>query len=751
MASPERSTRSNPLCDKQFPDSVNKNISITVEPRQVLFHSYRIGQTVTQSLRIINTSGKEQRFHILPLETGRFSLHYEKKRKLLPGMNQLIKITFDPKDYSKCSQTLHIHCPNEENLSIPVIACPTPELSGFPNTLHFPNTPIGKSNFLQFTLCSNIFTSFQFELIFNPPTEMFSVMPSSGSVPPEGKLQIRVAFMPNQLRTTLSNLELTLPEIDSETRICPCTGSCLPENIYSSNKPIGKSKIATKLLPKGGVKLTKRKFSIGTKKDITAASEIISKSREACHLSLRDRERDFLFEVRQSKDEENMSQLKGSTILGFPELSRLELSKLASQRKKFDKSPHFKPLNMTRIKTVKIERCKDHSHTELNHLIPYSNLGERPNWRKKQDSFSRFSLAAKRVVIQLRAERRLKCIQRCLQEQNKEKILTKPLSSNNEFILPELRVPIPFLFINVEIEEETAPSESAFIPIEISMPVIEFEQEEPTFQTIAPVYHEQQNYMKIPLCSSEPFLPVSFGKKKREGAKHEYLGVETQKREEKLSQFAEEIIETISRPYPEHLKKGPNVRRTSVIDPLYEVPAYLPMCPVTEIDPEYHLLPFKPTPFDQIRTDQTQEQKDYIKMLKEQLTPENDTISILEEVQPYLSPDIVPYYPDNIPFFLPKNPIPYMKAELDEFPSDVPKKFVMKENTPTFDMVFEKYKMPPESEKYVHIDREEEFKKIKDVESEKAKSLKTKIDARMKVVKNLMSPELIKQVPEWMW
>ena len=751
MASPEIKSQSKLLYGHHFPDSEYKNKSISVEPSQVLFHSYRIGQTISQTLRIINTSGSEQRFHILPLETGQFSLHYEKKRKLLPGMNQTVKVSFDPQNYSTCSQTLHIHCPNEQNLSIPIVACPSPELSGFPSTLHFPNTSIGTSNFLQFTLSSNIFTSFQFLFRFNPPTDMYSVIPSSGSVASEGNVLIRVTFTPNQLRTTLSNLELTLPEIDSEIRICPCTGSCLPENVNPSNKHVGKSKISTKLLQKGGVKLTTRKFGINTKKNITVPSKTISISREVCHVSLRDRERDFLREVRQEKDEEKMSQLKGSTILGFPQLSQSDLSQLISQREIFNISSHFKPLDLTEIITDKIERNNDRFHSESPHLLPYNDLAEMPNWRRKKESFGRFSLAARRVVIQLRAGRRLKCIQQYLQELNNGEVKSKPLSSNDDLILPQFNEPIPFLFINEEAKEETSASMTPFVPLEISMPEVEFEVEEPTFPTVDPVYYEQQNYMKTPLSSHDPFLPVSFGKKKREGAKHEYLGVETQKREERLSALAEEILETMTRPFPEHLKKGPPVPRTSVIKPLYEVPAYLPLCPVTEINPEYHLLPFKPTPFDQIRTDRTPEQKEYIEMLKKELTPEVDTISILGEIQPYLSPDLIPYYPEDLPFFLPENPVPYMKAPLEEFPSEDREKLVMKENAPTFDMVFEKYKIPPESERYVHLNREAEFRKIKDIESEKAKKLKSKVDARMKVVKGLMSPEMIEKVPEWMW
>ena len=601
MSSPERKNQSKSIFDKQYPLTASKNKFISVEPSQVLFHSYMVGHTITQTLRIINISGSEQRFHILPLESGQFSLHYDKKRKLLPGMNQPIKVTFDPKDYSKCVQALHIHCPNEENLSIPIVACPTPELAGFPSTLHFSNTSIGRSNLFQFTLSSNIFTPFQYSLQFNPPTEVYSVLPSSGSVPPEGNVLISVTFTPTQLRTTLSNLELSLPEIDSEIRICPCTGSCLPNNPTANSKPIGKSRVSTKLLQKGGVKSATRKVGINTKRIAAVPSNtIINKSEETCQLSFGDRERDFLLQVCQNKDQEKLSQLRGLAMIGSPQQFQSDPSQLISQREMVNNSSNSKPLKLTQRMTSKIERSREHFGPEFGHVSPYNNLKELPNWRKKKESFGRFSMAAKRVIIQLRAKRRLKSIQQYLQTQTDEKDQSQTPSSDGDFIFPNFSEPIPFLFINEAKNVENLQSMDPFVPFTLSMPDVEFEVEEPTFPTIAPVYHEQQNYRRTALSSHDTFLPITFGKKKREGAKHEYLGVETQKQEAIIS-------ETISQPIPENLKKCPPFTNNPTVDPIEDVPVYLPpLCPVTENSPEYNILSVKAKPNAQIRTGQTE-------------------------------------------------------------------------------------------------------------------------------------------------
>ncbi|KAI6655277.1 Cilia- and flagella-associated protein [Oopsacas minuta] len=653
-------TESKSLFNQEFSMAVARNSVISVEPNEVLFRNYKLGQPITHLLHIINTSGREQRFHILPLETGPFSLKYEKKQNLLPGMNQTIQVKFTPKDYLQCLQTLHINCPNEENLSIPITAFPSPELSGFPNTLHFANTPIHTSTSLQFTLTSDIFIPFKFEMIFNPPSEVFSVQPSSGELTAKGSIEITVTFNPQKLRTSISNLELTLPEINPKIKACSCTGSCLPNTINLTDKVISERKLPYMGLQK---KVTKHKFISHSRRQKALISKRISESKGTSPPSLRDKERDFLLAVLQGREDEKMNQLKCSTNIGYLALTQPELSQLTNQRE-LNTSPKFSTSNQTQIGNVKLERNNEKLRSDHHKMIPYSGQDQRLNWREKRELLCRFSLAAKRVVIQRRAERRLKCIRIFLQQvkdldlsrDQYDTVFAKPTPKKSPITLCTPNLPIPFLLIREECSKNSAPK-VPFIPFELVRPVWEVEEEEPIFQTVPPDYAQQQNYKKLPLASEDNYLPYNFGKKKRKGAEHEYVGIFTEKRDETIPK-TEEIIRNPSQPISEHILN------------------------------------------------------------------EQDTVSVLEEVESYQSPKIVPNSPDELQteiYLL--EAAPYMKGNVEAFPTDGPRKLDMRENSPILDIVSENNSLPPEPEKYVHIDREDEINKIDPKQLEKGKRL----------------------------
>lgn len=697
------------LTSKEVPFVRIANTVVSVEPNQVSFRNYKLGQPVTQILNIINTSNTEQRFHILPLEKGPFSLRYEKKRNFLPGMKQIIQVQFHPNDFLKHSETLRIDCPHGQNLSISITAFAAPNLTGFPSTLHFPNTSINTNTSLQFTLSSDISTPFQFRMDFNPLTDVFSVTPSSGSIQADECIPITVTFCPQRLRTSISSIELTIPNTDLKVRTCSCTGSCLP---ICSNPT---DKMAPVTVQKGPTKLKKRRLVThkDTQNHIMSTAKTESKE-TTCPISIRDKEKDFLLAVRQRKEDGKLNQLKWSTNLGHSSITELDISLLTTQRESTI-STQISNLNHTVLESVKLKRINDNSRFDYHILIPFNRQFPILNWKRKREMLSLFCLAAKRVVIQHRAERRLKCLQSFIREVKKlnlpadkyDTVFSKPKSSEDPFksITPEM--PIPFLFIRDKSLEEMEPV-VPFVPIKMEMPVWEMEEEEePLFQLVPPDYAEQQFYKKLPLAAVDNFLPFSFNRKKRKGAEHEYVGIVTEKRDDKVSDMHEEIIEVPTQQIPEHLLKDTSTPMTSLVIAPDEVQAKLPLCHVTGIDHENLLFPFTLTPFGHSKKVNYPEQEKFL----------NKSLNVEKEPTP-------------------------RKLATD---------LAMKERNPTLDPILVDYDLTKEPEMCERNDKEKGFGMMSGEKLAGGEEFQGKVDARMKLLKNLMTEKLQEEVPDWMW
>ena len=561
-------TCSVPLMSKSFPMAEHSNRFISVQPGCLIFHSYKIGRPITRLLHVINISGKEQRFHILPLERGSFSLQYEKKRKLLPGTELPVKITFLPEAYTPLWQNLYIHCPYENNLTIPLTASPSPTLSGFPSTLHFPNTAINSCNTLQFDLVSDLFIPFAFQLQFRPPTESMSVIPTSGTVSPEGCTSVCVYFKPNSLKTTMADLELTLPDINSNIRICSCSGSCLPLAKTAPPKDMQASVTQTKhriVLVKHNNVVSKIRTKSSSK--LNPKINPLDKIAPATLHVLREREREFLNDVQFLKEKEKMNQLRCSTALGDADLPRGSPSHVMSELEFGSSSRQLQ--SSTEREAIKVERSSQGHISDPESMIYDTFFQASINWQERRECLHRLLVVAKRVVIQIRAQNRLERILNFLKKaqdagltpyeyETKQESLE---SFEEDFVLPEFTIPsVPYFFpredsIKVGFDVNKYPF------IDIPPPSIDFIEEEPYFDTIAPLYHEQQDYPKFPLfCPNTAYLQPLIGKKKIPMSEYKSVVEEAMKKEAEESKKSGEQAELAPIEHPDDGEEGRSIR-----------------------------------------------------------------------------------------------------------------------------------------------------------------------------------------------
>jgi hypothetical protein len=80
-------------------DLIGTNGYIEIDPAVVKFSGYEVGKVNITKVRIINCSSKSQRVHILPPSTPYFSIKFDKKGQLAPGMSEDVFIHFTPNDY----------------------------------------------------------------------------------------------------------------------------------------------------------------------------------------------------------------------------------------------------------------------------------------------------------------------------------------------------------------------------------------------------------------------------------------------------------------------------------------------------------------------------------------------------------------------------------------------------------------------------------------------------------------------------
>lgn len=77
--------------------SPGKNLAI--EPNLVKYSGFEIGKMNISKVKIINTTQKPQRVHILPPSSPYFQIRYDKKGTLAPGMHEEVFIHFRPSEY----------------------------------------------------------------------------------------------------------------------------------------------------------------------------------------------------------------------------------------------------------------------------------------------------------------------------------------------------------------------------------------------------------------------------------------------------------------------------------------------------------------------------------------------------------------------------------------------------------------------------------------------------------------------------
>lgn len=78
---------------------MGSNGLIEIRPKLIKFSGFEIYKDNILKFYVVNSSAQSQRVHILPPTSQFFSLKFEKKGNLAPGISEEIELHFRPNEY----------------------------------------------------------------------------------------------------------------------------------------------------------------------------------------------------------------------------------------------------------------------------------------------------------------------------------------------------------------------------------------------------------------------------------------------------------------------------------------------------------------------------------------------------------------------------------------------------------------------------------------------------------------------------
>ncbi|XP_075263907.1 cilia- and flagella-associated protein 221-like isoform X2 [Convolutriloba macropyga] len=222
----------NALTERKFFSKLGQSYVVKAEPKSVHFAGFNVGETIVKELRLTNVSAKVQRWHIIPPSTPHFKVSFQKPERCVPGLFMDMKVIFTPDEWRYYSDSVRIHCQNEENITIPLHAYPV--MSGtepLPESLILPVTPIGETTEYKIPLTCTAPIDFEFHIKVVSPHEAFSVTPLEGLVPANGTTEVSITFAPKEFSTALMRLELLISQFGFSPLFCTLVGHAVPGHL----------------------------------------------------------------------------------------------------------------------------------------------------------------------------------------------------------------------------------------------------------------------------------------------------------------------------------------------------------------------------------------------------------------------------------------------------------------------------------------------------------------------------------------
>lgn len=630
------------LLDTQlFPKLATLSNVLATNKQSILFQGYELGKVHRQKLALTNKANGARRMHILAPSSGYFNIKFKKTGKLMPGMSLIVIVEFVAHKYQHYEDFIKIHCEDRHNLVIPLHAYPVLDMASFPKQISLLNTPICKTVHRKIPLTSSLPVDFPFKLTYTGHP-FIAVYPSSGFIPGEGTVELKVTFCPSEYVTASGQFELTIEQFDAPVYKCNITAMCQPgierELILDESNsqviptlstvrkahrlvdpiqldpstltPISKAKKIRTMSPKDraatvvdGVRFpedlnnpTAVAFVLNQTPGHLKARELKSGSAAATIAKQIGNERQLkaaVFEsvVKQKALEERNNKLRWMRQLGADAISEEAAGRVLEERGRareeylitqaiFDNDEEFRRTE-TVCDPARVYR-KANIHTDL---IPSFDPYTSNEWGKRKLALTRFIRAVRRVIVVTRVTKRFSAIRYSASATKRVEVIedVTALSTPKSPITPDY---LPLY------HHETYDSDMAAEVLgELTPPgiVLEVEDPAPLFALHVPKTSDLLGYFEHDLYSASLYEPPTPIPDRRVGAEDELINVEEQQSEVQVMESLQPPVEMFNSPdYPPLL----------IFNPVPNVHVRCPAASYLETSEEYYLDPLlrKPVP-----------------------------------------------------------------------------------------------------------------------------------------------------------
>ncbi|XP_077368569.1 cilia- and flagella-associated protein 221 isoform X2 [Festucalex cinctus] len=616
-----RSSVPNHLLESKIYVKEKSNGLIQVDPSELHFSGFKLEKDYVKSVKLINISSRVLNIHIIPTQTKHFRTNYAKKCRLIPGLAYTVKVKFCPREWTRVSDCIRVHCEDDENLLIPVHAYPATAHVHIPTRVDLPAAPLGQSVSHIIPLSCRSPADLEFEVDLIQPHEAFSIHPLTGVIPANGQSKITITFRPCRYETSQVTVRLLISQFNTKSYLCTVTGSSAPllafreralQDTPAKSKgslpairvqsPV-KQKIAKDVVkPKGALgcptgskpapkPLVDAATHAGVAKMLQKDSSKLGVEHPSVGLQNRQKkEAVFLKRVQQNVKEEQINRLKLQVHLGKDPVSGSTRRQVLADR--------LIALQQYKVRKGDVRREEDFTSgpPKLYSVRLICDAGQVPKgapsfqfhpsfqWALKQRALKLFQQAARRVVMQCRMKRTL-ALWRNLPDAAAGLLSANKVEEEEACVMkisPERIFPSSFPLFS----DEADPLALDFSALPVDAVDVRVTTHVPTFKLQVPQYYKLMGYQPVSAWEAfNAFVPTTLARPLRTGDPE--AGSQSPIPEEEDEQDASDLNFAL----PSTLLRPIHAHPLRIFNPAPGLQAYKPTPKYLESDVDFHLCP----------------------------------------------------------------------------------------------------------------------------------------------------------------